>query len=153
MEILVKRKYKKDSYTIGELYINGKFFCHTMEDKDRGLTQNMPLAEIKKRKVYAKTAIPSGTYKITMDVRSPKFSNYAKYPNYKRYGGRLPRLLNVPGFEGILIHIGNDASWSAGCLLVGMNTVKGKVMQSTETFHKLMSELLKDRRNITITIE
>lgn len=70
MEILVERKWKRDAYTIGNIYVNGKRFgdgknyCNTLEDADRGLTQSMPLAEIKKHKIYGETAIPAGTYKV-----------------------------------------------------------------------------------------
>ena len=124
-----------------------------MEDKDRGLTQNMSLAEIKKKKVYQQTAIPTGTYKIAMNVKSPKYSNFAKYPYVKPYGGYMPRLLNVPGYEGVIIHAGNTAAHSNGCLLVGMNTVKGMVTSSQATWKKLMDILLTDKDNITITIE
>lgn len=114
----------------------------------------MPLAEIKKRKVYSKTAIPTGTYKIAMNIVSPKFSQRAFYKTF--CGGKLPRLLNVPGYEGVLIHIGNSATQSAGCLLVGENTQVGKVLNSTETFKKLYKKLksASDRgEEITITIE
>lgn len=154
MELKLYRKYKKATYTIGLLYVNNEFCCHVCEDTDRGLTQDMPLAEIKKRKVYSKTAIPTGTYKIAMNIVSPKFAQRAPYKSL--CGGRVPRLLNVPGYEGILIHIGNSATQSAGCLLVGENTVVGKVMNSTETFKKLYKKLKEaaDRgEQITITIE
>lgn len=138
MEITLVRKYPKDTYTIGQLFIDGKFFCNTCEDKDRKLYQGMSLEEIKKIKVYTETAIPYGRYRITMKVQSPKFSTYKKYEFCKGY---LPRLLDVPAFDGILIHIGNSAKDSAGCILVGENTVKGKVMNSTNTFKKLYAIL------------
>lgn len=155
MQLLLRRIAKRDTYTIGWLYINGKKFCDTVEDKDRGLTQNTPLAEIKKKKVYAQTAIPTGTYTITMNVISPKFS---KRDYYRRNcnGGRVPRLLNVPGYDGVLIHIGNSATASAGCILVGENTQVGKVLNSTNTFGKLYKELdaaNKRGEKITITIQ
>lgn len=138
MEITLVRKYPKDTYTIGQLFIDGKFFCNTCEDKDRNLYQGMSLEEIKKIKVYTETAIPYGRYRITMKVQSPKFSTYKKYEFCKGY---LPRLLDVPAFDGILIHIGNSAKDSAGCILVGENTVKGKVMNSTNTFKRLYAIL------------
>lgn len=78
--------------------------------------------------MYAKTAIPTGTYKITLDVVSPKFSQKAYYKAF--CGGKLPRLLNVKGFDGILIHKGSNADSSAGCIIVGMNTVVGGVTNS-----------------------
>ena len=74
MKITLNRKYKKDTYTIGKLYVNGEWVADTVEDKDRGLTDKDSLSKIKATKVYAKTAIPLGTYKITMGVISPKFS-------------------------------------------------------------------------------
>ena len=68
MEIKVDRKWKKDTYTIGNLYINGKFFGNTLEDKDRGLKQTDSLAIIQSKKVYGETAIPTGRYEILMNV-------------------------------------------------------------------------------------
>lgn len=155
MSLLLRRIAKRDTYTIGRLYIDGERFCDTVEDKDRGLTQKTPLSEIKKKKVYAQTAIPTGTYDITMNVISPKFS---KRPWYRKNcnGGRVPRLLNVPGYDGILIHIGNSARASAGCILVGENTQVGKVLNSTATFSKLYKILDNANRRgekITITIQ
>jgi hypothetical protein len=149
MEVVINRKYKKKDYTIGELYINGVFFCNTLEDTDRGLSQHTPLDEIKNKKIYGKTAIPIGTYKMTLDVVSPKYSRQAKYHKIQ---GKLPRLLEVPGFDGILIHIGNTANDSHGCILVGYNTTKGKVLDSTNTFFKLYDKL-KESDNINVIIK
>ena len=149
MELLLERKFKKSEYTIGRLYIDGRFFCNTMEDTDRGLTQTTPLDEIRSnpyqpRKTFNEdSAIPTGYYKITLDVVSPK---YSKRQQYKAIDGKLPRLLDVPGFEGILIHIGNTASDSAGCILVGHNKVRGQVVNSTSTFNELYSLLLDRKR-------
>ena len=154
MELKVKRKAFEKEYTIGDLYIDGKFFSNTIEDCDRGLTQDMPLEEIKAKKVYGKTAIPTGTYEIDMNTISPKFQarSWAK-----PYGGKLPRLIGVKGFEGVLLHVGNTASDSSGCLLVGKNSIKGMVTDSTRTFHTLMSKYLLPAKlrgeKITITIE
>lgn len=150
MELLLKRVAKKDTYTIGKLYVDGKYIADTLEDRDRGLRQDMSLEEIKKIKVYGQTAIPTGTYKIDMNTVSPKFKNRSWA---KPWEGKLPRLINVPGYEGVLLHVGNQAQDSLGCVLVGQNKVKGQVINSTATFSKLMSILLKDRDNITITIE
>ena len=135
MNILVDRKYKKDTYTIGDLYIDGTWFCNTIEDKDRGLKQNTPLDIIKKTKVQHETAIPTGTYKLTTAVVSPKYSKRATWKMY--CGGRMPRILNVPGFDGVLIHTGNTAGDSSGCILVGLNRQKGRVLDSVATFKKL----------------
>lgn len=145
MKLLLKRQYKKLEYTIGKLYIDGKYFCDTIEDTVRDLHGTNG-----KAKIYAKTAIPEGTYKVTMNVVSPKFRNVSWA---KPYGGKVPRLLNVPYFEGILIHVGNTEKNSAGCIIIGQNKIKGQVINSVETFHNLMKELLKDKNNITIEIQ
>ena len=158
MEILVDRKYKKGTYTISNVYIDGKWICNAIEDKDRGLHQGMSLSQIKSIKIKSETAIPSGKYKITMKVVSPKFSQKVYYKNF--CGGKLPRLLNVPGFDGILIHAGNlntgraTAGMSAGCLLMGLNTVKGQLTETKkyfETVYKLL--LAADKRGEEIKIK
>lgn len=152
MKVLVDRKYKKDTYTISNVYVDGKWFCNMIEDKDRGLKQMDPLSTIKAKKVYAETAIPSGKYRITLDVVSPKFSANSYY--YKVCKGRMPRLLNVPGYEGILIHCGTSALDSAGCLICGLNTVKGKVTSSRLYFERLYKLLdAANKRNEIIEIE
>lgn len=154
MELKVKRKAFEKNYTIGKLYIDGVAFCDTLEDADRGLTQEMPLEEIKAKKVYGETAIPKGTYDIDMNTVSPKFQarSWAK-----PYGGKLPRLLNVPGYEGILIHPFNSAAESLGCIGVGNNSIKGMITDSSRTFMSLMSKYLLPAKvqgeRITITIE
>lgn len=151
MKILVKRIAKKPTYTIGKLYVNGKYVCDTLEDKDRNLNQNMSLSEIKKLKVYGQTAIPTGTYKVNMNIVSPSFS---KKEFYKQFcGGKLPRLMNVPGFDGILIHVGDGsrgAELTQGCILVGQNKIVGQLINGKETFKKLYNMLKGD---IEITIE
>lgn len=151
MEIVVKRIAKKPTYTIGKLYINNKYFCDTIEDKDRGLTSEMPLSKIRSIKVPSETAIPTGTYKITLDIISPRLSKKQFYRDYAN-GGRVPRLLNIKGFDGVLIHVGNTALDSSGCLIVGENKRVGEVINSRETFKKLYKELLKDKNNITLKI-
>jgi len=74
MELLLKRVAKKNTYTIGKLYIDNKYFCDTIEDKDRGLSEKDDISKIKRTKIKNKTAIPTGTYDITMNVISPRFS-------------------------------------------------------------------------------
>lgn len=147
MKLLLKRIAKKDKYTIGNLYVDGKFFCNTLEDKDRGLNSQMSLKEIKNKKVYGETAIPIGTYKIDMDEESPSFKNRTWA---KPYNGKIPRLSDVPGYSGVLIHPGNDQSDTLGCILVGRNTQVGKVLDSQNTFHSLMKMLAKGDNIITI---
>lgn len=150
MELKLQRIARKETYTIGRLYVDGVRFCDTIEDKDRGLRQDLPLSVNIKRKVKNETAIPTGRYRVTMGVKSPKMSQRPAYDFCKGY---VPRLINVPAFEGILIHIGNTAKDSAGCILVGENKVVGKVINSTETFHRLYDALKKATGNIFITIE
>lgn len=154
MEIVVYRKYKKDSYTVGRLSIDGTFICNTMEDVDRGLDDGMPDWMIRNKKIPNVTAIPTGRYEVDMSTVSPRFSQKQFYMDVCQ--GKLPRLKNVKGFEGILIHTGNDENHSSGCLLVGLNKVKGKLTDSKETFKKVYA-LMKEAHNrgetIYITIE
>lgn len=112
MEIKVIRKFKREEYTIGEMLVNGQHFCDTLEDKDRGLRSDMTLSQIKKIKVYAQTAIPYGTYKVSVYF----------WPKHRK---NFPLLHDVPGFTGILIHGGANAGHSAGCILIGENKIKG----------------------------
>lgn len=130
-----------ESYTIGSLSIDGKKFCDTLEDRVRDLNKN-GVFDGDEKKVYGKTAIPYGTYDVVVDY-SPKFKR------------ELPRLQNVRHFEGILIHRGNTAEDSAGCILVGENKVKGKVINSTP-YEKELVRILKEAQDrkepITIKI-
>lgn len=153
MKLLLRRIFKGPRYTIGKLFINGVYECDTLEDQDRGLTSQMSLEEIKTKKVYGVTAIPTGTYSINMTTVSPKFKDRAWAKPYK---GILPRLENVKGYEGVLIHVGNKAEDTLGCILVGENKVKGQVINSTATFYELMTVLLKAQSAgevIELTIE
>lgn len=153
MEVRIERKYKKDSYTIGNLYINGQWFCNTLEDKDRGLTQTMPVEEIKKLKVPGETAIPTGHYIIRMDIVSNKYYGVKWYKD--NFGGRMPRLDPVKGFVGILMHPGTTALDSLGCILIGLNKAKGKILESRATFlklWKLFDAAYKRKETIYLTI-
>lgn len=136
MELLIERKYKKDTYTLGSFLIeiqpnSGDFvkICDTLEDKDRGLNSKMSLDTIKKLKVKSQTAIPTGRYKLVLSW-SPKFKCI------------MPEILGVPGYSGIRIHWGNTSTDTDGCPLVGENKVKGKVINSKSTYIKLL-EILK----------
>ena len=150
MELVLERKWKKSNYTIGILLIDNKKFCEVIEDKDRGLKDSMTTEQIKLIKKPNMTAIPTGTYDVTLDVFSSKFGNI---PFYKKVcNGKLPRLLNVKGFEGILIHCGNTQLDTSGCLIVGENKVKGKVINSKITFEKLYNILKNSKDKITIKI-
>ena len=150
MELRIKRVARRDTYTIGHLYIDGERFCDTLEDKDRGLRQDMAVSVIRAMKRKGTTAIPTGRYRVTMDVQSPKFRTKAMY---QFCNGYLPRLINVPGFDGVLIHVGNTAKDTEGCLLVGRNTRVGKVLESRATFVKLYEKLRKAKDSIYITVE
>lgn len=153
MKLLLRRIFKGPRYTIGKLFINGVYECDTLEDQDRGLTSQMSLEEIKAKKVYGVTAIPTGTYSINMTTVSPKFKDRAWAKPYK---GILPRLENVKGYEGVLIHVGNGQEATSGCILVGENRIKGKVINSTACFYALMTVLLKAQsigESIELTIE
>lgn len=150
MELLLQRIARRDTYTIGRLYIDGERFCDTIEDTDRGLRQDLPLSVNQAKKRRGVTAIPVGRYRVTLGVKSPK---YSKKKQYDFTGGYLPRLVNVPAFDGILIHIGNTARDTDGCILVGRNTVVGQVTHSTETFWRLYERLQAAEGAIWITIE
>lgn len=149
IKLTLKRRYRGSQYTIGSLYINNQYFCDTLEDRDRGLSQQMSLDNIKLKKVYGSTAIPTGTYRINMNITSNKFRSRSWAIPYK---GKIPRLLNVPGFDGVLIHPGNTDKDTYGCILVGENKVKGQVINSQNTWKKLMEKLLQDKENIILTI-
>ena len=150
MKLKLRRRYKCKDYTIGSLYVDGKYFCDTLEDCDRGLTSTMLSGTILRLKKAGKTAIPTGTYTVDMNTVSPKFKG-RKWA--KANDGRVPRLLNVKGFSGVLIHVGNTADDTDGCILVGENKAKGKVLNSTETYLKLFEMLDNSKDTTTITIE
>lgn len=155
MELKLKRAFKNDSYTIGKLYIDDVYFCDTLEDTDRGLNSTMTLDQIKSKKIYGETAIPKGTYNITLNITSPKFSSLQFYKD--TCNGKVPRLLDVPGFDGILLHVadGNKgAKLVQGCIGIGFNKIKGGLLNGKETFIKLYNILKsKTNENIKITIE
>ena len=135
MKLLLKRIALRDKYTIGRLYIDGQYWCDTLEDRVRDLNVE--------RKVSGETAIQNGTYDVVVNI-SPKFKRL------------LPRLLRVPHFEGVLIHRGNTAADSAGCILVGENKAKGMVLNSTYWERRITEHLL-DAQNkgedIKITVQ
>lgn len=139
MNIILNRIAKKAKYTIGKLYINDQYFCDTLEDTDRGLTQSMTEQQIESKKVYGETAIPTGTYKVIIS-----YSN--------KFKKQMPLLLNVPGFAGIRIHSGNTEKNSLGCILVGKNKAVGKVLESRDTYNKLFSILQEADKKETIKI-
>ena len=155
MELTLKRIALRSEYTIGKLYVDGEYVCDTIEDTVRDLDRDGKFAN-GEVKIPGKTAIPYGRYEITMKVKSPKYSNFSKYPWAKKYDGYLPRLLNVSQFDGVLMHVGNSALDSEGCIIVGENKVVGKVINSVNTFRRLMDDYLvpakKRNENIVITV-
>lgn len=135
MELTLNRIFLGSSATIGELLVNDKHLCDTLEDRVR------PEGE----KVYGKTAIPEGTYEVKL-THSPRFKKI------------LPEILNVPNFSGIRIHTGNSSKDTEGCILVG--TWDGEkedwVGNSRIAFDELMALLEKATNNkekVTITVK
>lgn len=139
MKITLKRIALKDTYTIGKLYIDGEYFCDTLEDKVRDLNKNGVFDNVEK-KIYGETAIPYGTYNIKWTY-SNKFKKY------------MPLIENVPSFAGIRIHSGNTNADTQGCVLVGENKAVGKVLNSKNTVNKLYPIIQKACKNGSVTIE
>jgi len=141
MNLNLKRTDFTEKSTIGELSINGKFICYVLEDKDRGLKQDMDIKEISRLKLYGVTAIPYGTYRVGITMSN-------------RFKKQLPLLFNVPGYEGVRIHSGNTAEHSHGCLLVGHKKGIDRVDESMLAMSDLMSILnnAPAHEDITITI-
>lgn len=126
MKLELIREPSNAEATLGKLYIDGKFFCDTLEDIERVT------------KVYGKTAIPKGHYKVIINKST-------------RFGKLTPLLLNVPNFEGVRIHSGNTAEDTDGCILVGNKGNNNWIGNSRNTFNKLM-EKLTGQEVITIQI-
>jgi len=137
MKIKLVRQVFTDKSTIGSLYVNDVFFCYTLEDKDRGLDQSQSLIMIQAKKLFGITAIPYGKYPLIVN-KSPKF------------GRLLPRLQGIKGFDGVLIHRGNSAEHSHGCILVGYKKGTDCIMESTKAEADLITIL---QRESTHTIE
>lgn len=143
MIIKIDRKYKKRDYTIGLLFIDGQFYCNTLEDQDLGLTSDMKLEDIKRIKQFGKTAIPTGTYEVDITY-SPKFKK------------DMPLIRNVKGFDGIRIHAGQNASQTQGCVLLGKNDKVGQLSNSrliTNQFYALLEGAIKNNEKITLIIQ
>ena len=139
MRLTLMRIANRPTYCIGKLYIDGVYFCDTIEDTDRGLDDGMKESEILKKKVKGETAIPTGTYNVFI-TWSPKY----KKP--------MPLLENVKGYSGIRIHSGNTAKDTEGCLIVGKNKEVGKVLESRATYNKLFNILNATNEKIIIDI-
>ena len=135
MKIEVNRIFKASNYTIGELSVNNNYVCDTLEDKVR----------VDGEKVYAETAIPTGTYTLILS-----YSN--------RFKKVMPEILNVPNFSGIRIHCGNSSKDTEGCLLVGKwdGKTENWISDSKNSYNKLyplLEEAFNKKENITITIK
>lgn len=132
MQITLNRFIPGDEATIGSLSIDGEWLCWTLEDRVR----TGP-------KVYGETAIPKGTYPVIVNL-SPRLQK------------RMPRLLNVPGFDGILIHKGNDAGDTSGCILVGGQVDSPtRISNCTKVFDELFQKIdsaYSSGEGVTITI-
>lgn len=139
MRLTLKRIANRPTYCIGRLYINGKYFCDTLEDTDRGMSSAMGEDMLKELKIKGETAIPVGIYKVLITYS----------PKYKK---NMPLINNVPAFSGIRIHSGNSAKDTEGCILVGKNTVVGRLTESRNTYNALFKRLQQKGSN-DITIE
>jgi len=126
MKIEIKRLYRTENSTIGELTIDGKFECYTLEDKERDV------------KIKSETAISKGTYKVIIN-RSNRFKKL------------LPLLLNVPNFEGVRIHPGNTNHDTEGCILIGTTKGKDFIGNSRIAFNRLFKKM-QLAKEITLTI-
>ena len=143
IELELARIYFSPTYTIGKLFVNGQLWCDTIEDINRDLNKDGDLLDEGELKVKDKTCIPFRRYEVIVNMST----------RFKRV---LPRLLNVPHFEGVLIHNGIDEVSSSGCIIVGENKEKGKVLNSTYWMNKLTDYLLTEQKKgnkIFITIK
>lgn len=139
MKLTLNRIALRQTYTIGKLYIDGKYFCDTLEDTVRD-TNKSGKFDNGEEKIKGKTAIPYGTYEIKWTY-SPRFKKYT------------PQLMNVPSFEGIRIHSGNSSTDTEGCLLLGENKKVGMVLNSRATINKFYTLIKKACSNGKVTIE
>jgi len=126
MKIQIKRLHKTNKSTIGELTIDGKFECYTLEDIERDV------------KIKAETAIPKGTYKVIINQSN-------------RFKRLMPLLLNVPNFEGVRIHAGNTNHDTEGCILVGRTRGVDFIGQSRKAYDSLFKKM-QEAKEITLTI-
>lgn len=116
-ELLLQRRYLKDTYTIGKLSVDDVPLCDTLEDPVRDYNMDGDLNDEGEGKIYGNTAIPYGRYRVVVSY-SPKFKR------------KLPLLVAVPHFEGIRMHGGVHSGHTEGCLLLGENKLKGKLINS-----------------------
>lgn len=133
MEITLTRTAKKTNYTIGKVYVNGVKFCDSLEDTDRGLTSEMNESVIRAKKVYGKTAIPTGRYEVTTEWMN----------SLKCYALMLH---NVKGFTGIFVHNGVNENNTEGCPLVGVNNLVGRLDGNRVYMDSLAARVLAETR-------
>ena len=119
--INITRTYRKNSYTIGKLYVNGSYVCNTLELHDS--------TYYGEDFVLGKSAIPVGVYTLATCVWSPKFNDFR------------PRITDFKYSKNILIHEGNTPRDTEGCILVGNNLITGQVLNSKATLAKLQDLL------------
>lgn len=143
MTIRIDRQWKKAEYTISRVYVNGRYYgCNALEDTDRGLLQAMQIAEIQKRKIKGKTAIPRGYYDV-------------KITWSEKYQRNMPLVVDVPGFSGIRLHSGNSAKDTEGCILFGKNDKVGWISDSrywTDKIYRLINTALAKGEKITLIV-
>lgn len=139
MKLTLKRIALRPTYTIGKLYIDGAYFCDTLEDTVRD-TNKSGKFDNGEQKIKGKTAVPYGTYEIKWTY-SPRFKKYT------------PQLMNVPSFEGIRVHAGNTSADTEGCLILGENKQVGKVLNSRATINKFYPIIKEACSNGKVTIE
>ena len=142
MELILIRKHFGEKYTIGKLFLNQVHICDTLEDKVRDLkdiNHDGDFDDEGEGKVYGKTAIPCGRYKVIVNES-------------RKLKRRLPLLLAVPGFEGIRIHGGKNETNTEGCILVGENLIKGQLVNYGYWENKIVQMLDEslDKNYITI---
>ena len=129
MNIILSRDIFQDERTLGTLIIpEASFSCFVLEDTDRNLYQQTPVADIVRAKVFGQTAIPYGRYEVAIT-----WSN--------RFKCLMPEILSVPGFSGIRIHSGNRENETLGCPLTGFERNDTSVTRSREAFKALFAIL------------
>lgn len=133
MKIKLKRTFRGETYTIGHLYIDGVYYCDTLEDKCRIISGDCT------QKIYGRTAIPEGIYEV-------KVIWWEKHNNW------YPYIVNVPCFTGILIHGGIDENDTEGCILLGENKTKGHLENCSKYVRKL-TNMLKNNGSVIIKIQ
>jgi len=143
MELILIRKHFKEKYTIGALYLNQVLICSTLEDVVRDLhdiNHDGDFDDEAEGKIYGKTAIPCGRYKIIVNMS-------------RKLKRRLPLLLAVPGFEGIRIHGGRNETHTQGCILVGENLIKGQLVNYGYWETKIVQMLDESKEKNYITVK